>query len=368
MRIRELDEIINYSPIPSIDEMLGYEYWEFHEAVFMLTQWPDYIVKADCKDIANIKNISRTFFYEPAPPSGYPEPFAWRFNPKEREANVVKTYNTMKQAFLSGKLMLKRLENLGINTVYGKWHKKDQRCIFHGDWNSYLFSPNNIIRWALLNGVDISEKLQNTIGIPLMRGNTEKSTLKKVKIKITGQFERFYFPRESGSFYCQHSWMREYVTDDDKVKDKYQMIHKALNELRDLNPNPKQGRPSDIEINDELYHPKAIEDIIYKDSSGKSYYYIPLLQVAMETSAKLLLNKFIDDSLPKMIVDPSEKELCQFMNDFMKNEVVALYVVEAPLMIKQFVFSFAYWSIAGFFIFEKEVETYEKLYFKYFYI
>lgn len=339
MRLRILNDIINYSPRPSIDKMLSYEVLTVFEATCLITQWPDYIFKYNCMDISKEKDIPRTFFYEPAPPPEHRMPLEWRFRLKNMGTDFLNTYKAMKRSITSGELLF-RAEYLGMD---------DEHDNEYEEGISYLVSPKKVIWWALLRGINISKEVQNAINVYLMKGNFEKSNQNKVKIKIIGQFLHKYFPGERISFYSKHDWLKEYVSPNASEKNKYRGIREALNELREPDPNLKQGNRSDEDIKNEPYHPKAIEEVVQIDSSGIRCYNIPLLKLVMETAANLLLGKLLEESLQKKRVDQSEKGLSQFLKNFMKHKVVSLYTQEASLWILDFIYMFAYWAVADFF-------------------
>lgn len=346
MRVRILNENINYSPKPSIDEMLKYDLWEFHEAVFMLTSWPNYIVKSFC----NVKeNISRTFFYEAAPSPESNADLDWQFNPRTIDADFINVYESLRVAINIGKLDA-MITNLGIGANYGKWEIKNNQSKFTGMWSSELLVPNDVISWAIEKGVYIPEELQNSIGIRLIN---EKFNWKKVKIKIIGQFLKKYYPGKRDAFYSKHEWMKicvdkpQWEKSDVCIdpKDKYRVVLNALGELREPKANSKQGNRSNIEVENEPYNPRAIAEIVILEAS-QNRYNIPLLRVAMETAANLLLGKFLEEN---KTVDHSKNGLNNFLGEFMKNEVIALYTENAPPMIISFIYQFSRNAVEGFF-------------------
>jgi hypothetical protein len=333
-----LEEVTNYSPKPTIQEMLGYGLLEFHEAVFIFTRWPEYLVKTQCEKVAQMKRIPRSFFYEPAPPSENSSPLEWRFDPrKERDCFI--TYNAMKEAVASGELVPDRIENLGINTVYGCWQKKDNRLTFHGEWVSYLFTPDKVIHWVLLNGVDIPEDLQVAIGIHMLKGKVDKTVIKRVKNKIVYQFLNEFYPGKKESEYYSHEWMRIYGSIEKSDDEEFGSIRKATQEFR---PNQEKGAPLKEDKKNGFYIPKAMEEIVCEDPSGMHRYHIPLLRVAMETAANILLGKCLEENLPKVNTD-------LFLGWFMKNKVVLLYTKQAPQQIVELIQMFVRCTVAGFF-------------------
>lgn len=324
---------------PSIEKMLEYDHWELHEAAFNLTHWPENINTCSCEKVMRRKNISRLFFYLPGHPLEYPTPCdGYCFNPNDMGKEFLKIYSAMEASARSGELDA-RFENLHMGDVYGTGN------IF------YLVSPRNVIKWALLKGIELPEDFQKAIGVYLWKGcdrklnKKEKSLQKKVKIKVKGQFLRKYFPGERTSFYCEHDWMKEYLPTDNLIKNKYRVIRNALDELRNPVFNRKQGNRSDDEIENDPYHPKAIEDVIYSDSSGIRRYNVPLLRVATETAANVLLDKYSEDSHQKMTLE-------QFLDDFMKNEVISLYTEKAPAIILELIRMFADYTVHDYFMWQ----------------
>lgn len=344
-----LNDITNYCSHPSNEEILKYDLLELHEGAFFLSHWPNYIVKSSYENITKKKKIPRSFFYEPAPPCGHSSPLDWEFNRNEMGRDFLKIYSAMREAMATGELVPDRVEDLGA-TVYGKWKKRDSQFSFDGEWVSYLFTPHKIIWWALRKGFYLPDELQKTLGLYIRRVNINNSILNKVKIKITGQFLRYFFPGERTSFYCEHDWMQEYASVKNDVKDTRRVIRNALNELRIANPNSKQGNRSKEVIENEPYYPEAIKEVIAIDSIGIRRHSIPLLEVAMETASHLLLDKFLKEAIPQKNIDRSKNVLDLFLRDFMKNEVISLYTKEAPSVVLDIIYTFAYWTVSSFFL------------------
>jgi len=204
-----------------------------------------------------------------------------------------------------------------------------------------------------MKGIYIQEDLQRTIGLHLMNRTHDRKSIRNVIIKIRYQFLRHYFPGERGTFYYKHGLMAGYgIIGRDTAKDKYQVIRKITNELRDPDRNYKQGKGnrSDEDIEKESYHPKAIEKVLYTDSSGIQRYYIPLLRVAIEAAADTFLSMSFDSDPPIRTLDFSSKDIDQFLHAFMKNEIVSLYTKNAPPRISELVKDFAYEVVEGYFI------------------
>lgn len=326
-----LNYFIAYSSSPSIHEMLEYDLWEMHEAVFLLTQWPDYIFKCYCEDAAKKTNLPRMFFYQPAGDFEHPTPFQWRFNPNKMGLNFLKTYNLLKEAILRGNLH-SRVEYLGIGDVYE-------------EGRSHLLSPEKVIRWALLNNINLPEDFQEAIGVHTMNEEIEKTIQNKVKNKIVGQFLRAEHPKMSITDCCKHPWMMQSGTAKTSTGNEYRTIRNALNELNqpDTKRERKQGRRSKKDIENEQYYPKALEEVIYKESSGIRRYNIPLLKLAMKTAASVLQDQVVTGSFPGM-------NLNKFLEEFMKHKVISLYTEEAPPIILEFIQMFAEASVADFFL------------------
>lgn len=361
MRIRIVDRSAGYCPPPTINEMLQYDLVELHEAVCtLICCWPEYIVKSNCEDMAKRKKVSRTCFFEPAPPPSHPKPLDWRFSPNEMGPAFCTVYNAMREDMARGKLAPDRTEDLGICTVYGGWKKKESYESFQGEWISYLFSPSKVIHWARLRGIDIPEELQAATGVLLMTGKRNRSTLNNVKIKIIGQFLKHHFPGQRTSYYLRHAWLKSHIdghpgadpADEsdryDGPGDKAQIARRALNELRDPCPKRKQGNRSREDVAKEPYHPKAIEEVICKEPSGIPRYDIPLLRIAMETAANVLLGKYLEDSA-RFEELPSTITLEQFLASFMAHEVVALYTNGAPSDVLGYIRMFAASTVAHYF-------------------
>lgn len=362
-KFRILEDITNHCKHPSMEEMLKYDLWEFHEALFVLTSWPEYIIKSDCANYSKNKNISRTFFYEPAPPpppsqsSPAPNetsPYDWKFDPSQMGREFITAYTSMRDAVAAGQLEPDKVVDLGIKDVFGRWEKKDSDWRFKGECISSLFSPNKVINWALRNGIYFSEELQKLIGLCLIKGKLDKSTRKKVEIKIVGQFLRHFFPGERASFYCEHEWMEEYVEKPEcdetpqLVKDKYRSIKNHLDELRDPNRTSIKGNRSENDIKNEPYTPRAIKEVTYVDEGGIRRYHIPSLEVAIRKAAQLLLGEFIKKFFRMGKVEQSKKGLDLFLEAFVKHKVIVLYTEGVPT-IEKLVCAIAYETVASFF-------------------
>jgi hypothetical protein len=355
-KFRILEDITNHCKHPSIEEMLKYDLWEFHEALYVLTSWPDYIIKADCTNYSKNKNIPRTFFYEAAPPLAELSPFEWRFDPRQMSSEFITAYNSMRDGVAAGQLEPDKVAYLGINDVYGQWKKKDSDSRFEGSWTSWLFSPSEVINWALTYDIYFSEELQKAIGINLIKGKLNKSTRKKVEIKIVGQLLRCFFPSERASFYCEHKWMEQCIekpewdeTPQILVKDKCRLIRNYLDELRDPNRTSKKGNRSEDDIKNEPYTPLAIKEVTYIDEDGLRRYHIPSLEVAITKAAHLLIQKFMEESPPNLEVEQSRNGLDLFLNAFMEHEVIALYIKGGPA-IEKLVRAIAYEAVQFCFI------------------
>lgn len=354
--IRILDDITNHCKQPTIEEMLKYDLWEFHEALFVLTSWPDYIIKADCKRYSEIKNISRTFFYEAAPPPPPTPPtsesdsstFEWRFDPRQMNSEFITAYNSMRDGVAAGLLEPVKVAYLGIKDVYGQWKKVGSGFHFEGEWISSLFSPSEVIDWALANGIYFSKGLQKSIGINLINGDLSKPIRKKIEIKIVGQFLRHWFPSERSCFYSEHELMKEFVEKPEwdasptkPVKDKFRFIRNHLDELRDPNRISEQGNLSDDDIKNEHYTPRAIKEVVSTDEDGMLRYHKPSLEVAIRKAAQLLIKKHIEESIPNWEVLQSKDSLDRFLEAFMKHEVISLYI-KGGSTIERVVYATAY--------------------------
>lgn len=195
-KFRTLENIMNHCPHPSLDELLAYELWELHEAAFILSSWPQYIIKNNCSKLAKNRNVSRDFFYEAAPPPKHTNPFDWSFDPTQMNTIFLNVFTALREALASGQLVPDRVEYLGVNDVYGAWQKKNSQWRFEGECLSFLFSPDKIILWALEKGVVIPHELQDKLGIYVKNETFDKATVRKVKIKITGQLLLHEFPGE----------------------------------------------------------------------------------------------------------------------------------------------------------------------------
>lgn len=312
------------APLP--DEMLNFDLWEMHEALFMLTSWPEHIVKNEFKDRANRSNLARTYIYQPGPPEESKAHIHWKFNLSEMESEFQIMYAAMKEDVFSLNV---KVETIPIGDVYN-------------EKLSYFISPRDAIKWALLKGFDLSQGLQNAIGINIKKGNSGKSIQDKIRNKIVGQFLWGNDPTMRVAFCCRHPWMMKYGTAKESEDPTFRAIRHALNELR---PTHKvRGNRSGKSLKNEIYTPMVIKEVVYNDNETRSYH-IPHLKYAMETAALLLYGESI-----------RRNTLEQFLDRFMNNNVIKLYIDEASALIREFIYEFAFHKVFDLFYYKERSE------------
>jgi hypothetical protein len=332
-----------YASKPSINEMLDYEVLDLREAAFILTGlWPKYLTKCFFGLRAKKRQTSRSFIYTEACPPNIShsidfrvvQSLGWQFNPNELGPFFLYTYRALKDAVDCGKIPA-RMEHLGFSPT-------DQVCI--------LVPTNDVIRWALEAGINVQEELLKTKEVYLQDRTHNEKIMKNVVIKIKYQFLRHYFPGERGTFYYKHELLGgSGIIGRDAAKDKYQVIRKVINELRDPNRSRCKGNRSTEKIKKESYYPKAINEVVYTDSSGIQRYHIPLLRVAIEAAVSIFHSMYFAYDPPIVIRGPASMDPTVFLHDFMQNEIVTLYTKNAPPIILEFVKDFAERVVENFF-------------------
>ncbi len=310
-----------YTTPPSIEEVLKYDVLELHEGGLWLTDWLGKIYTCSCKEVMKNTNISRSFFYLSGPHPAYQRsdetPF---FKQENMTDDFLKLYIKMEKAAKSGNGKLKvRAETLFFGEIYG-------------ENTSYFVSPEDLLAWALDEGIYLPEDIQKATGFYLQKQGKKikriDSFLKKVGIKITGQMLRYYFPGKRTRFYCRHPWMKEYRPIHG-AKDEYGTITKALDELRDPSIARTQGNRLMEDVEEELCHPQAIPEIVCQDPTGIWRYRIDALEVAMVKAANILLSEYRENFFKGTVVETQQ----QFIDNFINHEVTSLYLKNASSML-----------------------------------
>lgn len=325
---------------PSSEEILKYDLLDLHEGAFWLTGWPINLYKCSCNETMREKNISRSFFYLPGPHPEHQTPYMlefkpedliskqpdfleiaqkasepWLFNPTDMGYEFLELYSAMQDAARSG-LLETKTETLFIGDIY-----KEN--------TSTLVSPQNLIKWALENGFCPLEEVQNCTvrvkGYDKKLRDRRKVTQDHVEDGIVYQFLKIYFPEMKEQDYYKHDWMKRYGTAEKSIDKTSGKIRKSTAKFR---PEQKPGAPP--RKSKKIYRPKVISDVITEDSCGSRRYNIDLLRVAMETAANVIFEH-----------QQKFTTLHQFMENFMKNEIVLLYTKNAPPLILEFILEYA---------------------------
>ncbi|MCE5317473.1 MAG: hypothetical protein LLG04_08975 [Parachlamydia sp.] len=303
---------------PSVDEMLKYDLWEMHEAIFMLTCWPENVGTCSCKETMRGKNIGRQHFYQPCPPPEDRNPSEWRFNPKKMGRDYQKIYSEVKKAIKTAALPAMG-EPLYIGDVYG-------------EGISYLISPTDLIRWALLiankqKGFQLPDNLQIAFGVHQMRGRPQKAPESYLKNQIAAQFAKIDDPGFNANQLCEHPLMR--IFGIGSVSSKRRAINKVL-------AKGKRGRLSSNDVNKDIrpFLNRPVSEVVQKGSDGIVRYHLPSLSLSMKTAARILILKIGEPSLSKMT-------MAQFLKKFIKHKVVSLHLEGASETVLELVRSFA---------------------------
>jgi len=354
---------LQYQPCfekPSSEEMLNYDVLELHEAAFWLTYWPNTINKCFYPKNITQKNITRTFFYLAGQPpeyqgvsypscldSRYPDiskkdclkiaqdsAQKWVFNPTDMGKEFLNILNAMKEAIKSGELEASA-ETLYIGDVYG-------------ENISYFLSPFILLKWVLLRGFGLSDDIQKTENLYVIKGKPTAAMQRKIKNQTVYQFLKEDYPEKSNKEHYEHPWMKMFGTADESEGEEYGAIRKATANLRKKRPQgaiSKEDRAKDIKNSDHL---KVIEEVVSTDSENLKRYNIPSLRIAIKTASNILLEKFNKEFYPEVNVG-------KFLEYFINNKVVSLYTRRAHPIILELIETFAYEAVADFFMYHEFV-------------
>jgi len=292
----------------NLEQMLSFEFWELHEAAYILSSWPNNIILSGIP-LPTSKQINRTFLYTT---NG-------RLNKKNLPLKTQKLLFQLKKSVEDGELFAFS-RNLLLYRFYG-------RNV------SYILRSNEVVLWALLKGLFLPLDLQKAIKIYQIKASRNKDLTNKVKNQTTGQYLISKNPHLNVSKMCEHEWFLLFGTAKESKDFEKRAIRRALNELFDS--KGQKGRPStnSPQKKGRKYKQKALTDIRREDADGLKYN-IQLLQIAIAAATKINIHFMELNKLSRMTEN-------DFVNHILSDDVINLYLDKAPSsiinLIKKFI-------------------------------
>lgn len=286
---------------PSTEEFFKEKYWAINEAAHVLTGWPKVGLHLLPLKLSGEAAQHRSFFYLPYPYSQFDS----------------KTFGT---GFNDVFLQLREAINKGF-----------LRAIFEhlDDAIICLVSPEELVLWAVKNGLSLPDDLQKAAGLHQTDDQTVKdSMLRKVQRKIVAQFILGRHPDANETDLCKHDLMQRLGGLDKSGDPDLKVVKRAIGELYKT-PGCSGRPPKFIQRRQKRpYFPEPISEVLRRAPDGTVRYHFPYLKKALETvaRAKILVND--DTNLGKKLIGEGALE-------FLQDPVAKLYLpAPAPLLLQ----------------------------------
>ncbi len=290
---------------PSMDAFINFRWWAIHEAAFVLTKWPkEGLYYTHVSPLpAEIKE-DRPSFFLPGPEAN--------FDLKSTGAAFREIFLAMKDSIEKGELAA-RFEYLS-------------------DGITYLVPSEAVIVWALRRELTLPKDLLEVLGFKQIADCKLTVPLQnKVKNKIIGQFVLTLNPNlhRAADIYkhpLMQCYKQEKAFDTGYPTDKeHKSVLRAINTL--FGEPGQRGRPPSApkETKPRQYIPHPIPEVLRKGNGKLPHYHFSLLCTAISTAVWVLM-ALKKEKFDKMTVD-------EFVEEFLQNQVVALYLDGAPQII-----------------------------------
>lgn len=284
--------------IPALDVLIDFQFWEIHEAAFILTTWPQRIITTDVPyDLR--ENIGRKTIYVSDKKNVFPRG-------SNLEKNYFKTVSKMEGSIRNGEFI--GFEAIEVPLFSNKYYNKKL---------SYVIPPKGVILWALLNGYVLPKALQDKFRLYQIDSPPPSVGLKrKTQSQIIGQFLLVHDPQLKVSSICDHHLMKALKMLSPNVTEQ-KTIRRDMNELFDK--KGKAGPRSKTSSEDGLrrYMHKPLNQVLQKDPQGLVHIQFCLLTIVIKTAFKI---KIVTSR--ESILKMTESE---FINDFFEDAVMKLY-------------------------------------------
>lgn len=272
---------------PSLNSMISFDWWEVHEAAFILTKWPKNIVFGGTPWQVN-EQLNRGGIYI----------LNERLNKKTLFEKTKTVLSELIKSIENGELEgLPR--KLGLYRAYGKNV-------------SYFVNSYEVIVWALMKGFTVPEELQRRLNIHQSITPLRKNSQDRIKNQTVWQYI-FHQKQTSGSvrnISKNHPWLTRYGTSGLSNDENCRAIQRARKELLDENG---------------CYIPKAIPDIMIKNEKGMPVYHFCLLKTFIETATNI-----IQEILDQELYTKTEES---FLERVLNDEVIGLYMEGASIFV-----------------------------------
>lgn len=303
-----MEDFENFLPPPSHEYILTLGYWEYHQAAFILTQWPLNLTLGAVCPIIN-KQLGLGVIYMPNE----------RLNKKMLSKDTNRFLAEMKVSIENGELNAYS-RNLGLYVPYG-------RNV------SYIVSSLEAIIWALLKGFILPEVIQDRLNLKQMDApKFKESQNRSVKNQVIGQF----LLEKNSSFNVS-----DLLKEGDLMK-KFGSLNNAkqrdtkkercdLNKLYCSKGNPGAPNKNSVVSKNRDYIPGPIPQVVIYDDRGVPLYNFRLLWTVIETVAKL---KIDDMAIRNQFYNLTEKE---FIKEILVDSTMRLYIDKASQNVLEFV-------------------------------
>lgn len=302
--------------IPHIKWMIKEGFWEMHEAVFNLTSWPkDQNIVAMGTPLAIKERFKRGIIY----------------GPQNRLQNRRLTPSS-RQMLIAIEESLSNGELIGYPT--GLFLKKS-----YGHSVSYLLKTDEVIIWALRKGFIISEDVQGLIGLSLLNDpinskrmgphlrKVQNQTVSQYILKSHPEIRKMDVKKHQENFIYEHTLMQKFgdikVYQDNELK----AIRRHIKEMLNMHYE------HDLNV---------LSSAIQRKSDGIPSYHIPSFERIIKTLIKIRIGTFARPDLFKMT------EL-DFLQEISKDEVIQLYMQQAPKVVCHLLAKFYNEEITKFF-------------------
>lgn len=287
-----------------VSHWLCLDWWEIHEAAFILTEWPDNMIAIGTQELIR-DQLDRGVIYAPKE----------RILKKMLKKSTSDLLSELKKSVENGELNAVS-RNLLLSRSYGKNI-------------SYLLRSHDVILWSLLKEFILPIKIQNELDIHQLE-DFEKSP-KTVQNQIVAQHIFSINPKISKQGLLDHPWIKKFGTGNDSNDCELKAVGRDYDEFysdkKEIGKNKKKrGRPSKNQIFSQVL--KAIPEVLQKREDGICAYHIPFLKITTVVAIKIKIELIGQEQLFKMTGE-------EFLNEFLQGEVIRLYLKEAsPSILK----------------------------------
>lgn len=285
------------------EQMLSYEYWEIHEAAYLLSgNWPEYTVATSIFGIT-AERINRTFIYIDGD----------SLTQDTFKSNTKKILQLLKDTIEINDELLADAMNLSLSAYYGKKM-------------SYVLHSNSVITWAFRKGIIFPPKLQSIFRIYQLDIRVTNTLKKIVATQTIAQYLLNIYPHMNISQICHHELMEKIGPRslDNEKKAIRRAIHKIFNIKR------KRGRPPKKYTFFKKITLNPIPEVFQVKSENIHMYSIPLMEVVISIITKIHI--YTKGEEFKHLTE------IEFIKKIFGFKIIELYLKNASLILQDLLF------------------------------